>query len=91
METTGMRFVDVAIFLSMGGLWVLGATFIVLVWRWVIRYERANPDQLNNPPVPTAPTMAAQVELPDESRGEAVCAVALPLGTHTGLTSEVMG
>lgn len=52
MDMAGIQLVDVGIFFSMGALWVLGATFIVLVWRWVIRYERENPDKLNRPPVP---------------------------------------
>lgn len=35
-----VRPIDLAIFGTMGALWLGGALFIVLVWRWVIRYER---------------------------------------------------
>jgi hypothetical protein len=36
-----MRAIDFAIFVTLGGLWAIGAVFIWLVWRWVIRYERS--------------------------------------------------
>lgn len=38
MDST--RAIDFAIFASLGGLWLVGAVFIYLVWRWVIRFER---------------------------------------------------
>ena len=36
-----MRAIDFAIFGTLGGLWAIGAVFIWLVWRWVIRYDRS--------------------------------------------------
>jgi hypothetical protein len=41
MGLIAVRAIDVAIFGSLGALWGLGAVFIYLVWRWVIRYERS--------------------------------------------------
>lgn len=35
-----VRVIDLAIFATMGSLWLGGAVFIYFVWRWVIRYER---------------------------------------------------
>jgi hypothetical protein len=35
-----VRPIDVAIFGTLGALWVLGALFIVALIRWILRYER---------------------------------------------------
>jgi hypothetical protein len=42
MDSSAMRAIDLAIFGTLGGLWIIGAVFIWLVLRWVIRYERSN-------------------------------------------------
>ena len=34
-----VRFIDLAIFGSLGTLWIAGATFIFLLYRWIIRFE----------------------------------------------------
>jgi hypothetical protein len=34
-----IRFIDIAIAFSMGGLWVLGAGFVYLLYRWIGRFE----------------------------------------------------
>jgi hypothetical protein len=41
MGLIAMRAIDLAIFGTLGTLWAVGAVFIYLVWRWVIRYERS--------------------------------------------------
>jgi hypothetical protein len=45
MSLTALHVLDVAIFGTMGGLWIFGAAFIYFVWRWAMRteVERANP------------------------------------------------
>ena len=40
MLLLGMRLIDLAIFGTLGSLWVGGAVFIFFLWRWVIRFER---------------------------------------------------
>jgi nitrate reductase NapE component len=35
-----IRFIDLAIFGSLGALWVAGFGFIVLLYRWIRNYER---------------------------------------------------
>lgn len=34
-----LRVIDVAIFGSLGGLWILGAILIALLYRWILRFE----------------------------------------------------
>jgi hypothetical protein len=41
MTLLALRLVDVAIFGTLGTLWIGGATFVFLLWRWVIVRERA--------------------------------------------------
>ena len=41
MFLLAIRGIDLAIFATMGTLWVVGALVIYFVWRWVIRQERA--------------------------------------------------
>ncbi len=38
--TLATTFLDVAIFGSLMGLWALGATGIVLLFRWIRKFER---------------------------------------------------
>ncbi|MBL4685424.1 MAG: hypothetical protein JKY37_12590 [Nannocystaceae bacterium] len=35
-----VRAIDLAIFGTLGGLWVVGATFIYVHYRWILRRER---------------------------------------------------
>lgn len=37
-----VRPIDLAIFASLGGLWIFGALFIFVLYRWIIRFERQN-------------------------------------------------
>ena len=57
MSLLALQVLDVAIFGTMGGLWIFGAAFIYFVWRWAMRTEeeRANPVmRAGDPPVPPA-------------------------------------
>jgi hypothetical protein len=45
MGLIATRAIDYAIFGTLGTLWAVGAVFIYLVWRWVIRYERSRPTE----------------------------------------------
>ena len=40
MPLVAIRLIDVAIFGSLGTLWVGGFIFIVVLYRWLLRYER---------------------------------------------------
>ncbi|NVB36260.1 hypothetical protein G6O69_00350 [Pseudenhygromyxa sp. WMMC2535] len=35
-----VRPIDLAIFGSLGGLWIFGATFIFVLYRWIFRFEK---------------------------------------------------
>ena len=53
MPLLAVRLIDLAIFGSLGALWIGGATFIVLLYRWILRFERGD-----------GPTTAAGVPVP---------------------------
>ncbi len=58
MALMAVRFIDVAIFGTLGGLWLGGAVFIVFLYRWILRWEREQ-DPTNLEPVPAVePTVA---------------------------------
>lgn len=40
MTLIAVRFVDVAIFGTLGTLWIGGLVFIIALYRWIIRIER---------------------------------------------------
>ena len=40
MSLLAVRLIDLAIFGSLGALWIGGATFIVLLFRWILQHER---------------------------------------------------
>ena len=42
MGLLAVRAIDLAIFGTLGGLWLFGATFIYVLYRWIARYEREN-------------------------------------------------
>ncbi|MEM6995783.1 MAG: hypothetical protein AAF721_35060 [Myxococcota bacterium] len=44
-----VRGLDLAIFGTLGGLWLLGAVFIVVLYRWIRRFE--GPGDTAPPPV----------------------------------------
>ena len=37
-----VRAIDLAIFGTLGALWLGGVAFIVLLYRWILRYERSS-------------------------------------------------
>ncbi len=41
MVLLAARAIDFAIFGTLGGLWIGGAVFIVVLYRWILRRERA--------------------------------------------------
>ena len=61
MALMAVRLIDVAIFFSLGGLWIFGAVFIVVLYRWIARFERATsePPPSASAPVTTTPASAA--------------------------------
>lgn len=46
MVVVAARLIDYAIFGSLGGLWLFGGLFIVVLYRWIGRFER---DQAPSP------------------------------------------
>jgi hypothetical protein len=52
------RPIDFAIFGTLGALWFGGAVFIVLLFRWIARFERARAEEDAMPPTeqPGGPT-----------------------------------
>ena len=67
MSLLALQFLDVAIFGTMGGLWIFGAAFIYFVWRWAMRTEeeRANPVmQGGDPRFPPAEPLSGRPEKP---------------------------
>ncbi|MCR9166063.1 MAG: hypothetical protein ACE37F_17510 [Nannocystaceae bacterium] len=63
MLLLAVRPLDLAIFGTMGCLWIFGAAFIYFVWRWAARTEaeRAQPVmRAGDPPVPPAAPLATR-------------------------------
>jgi hypothetical protein len=64
MVLLAVRAIDVAIFGTLGGLWIGGAVFIVLLYRWIARFERSGQPSdgagaVRIKPVVATPTPAA--------------------------------
>lgn len=59
MTLLAVRLIDLAIFGSLGGLWIGGAIFIVLLYRWILRFEASGEPPVGLPAEP-APTREAQ-------------------------------
>lgn len=62
MPLLAVRLIDLAIFGSLGALWIGGATFIVLLYRWILRLERGDesqPTARNRVPSRVTPPQAA--------------------------------
>ena len=55
-----VRPIDLAIFFTLGTLWVFGAGFIVVLYRWILRFEAetGDPDVLAPEPATPEPTIA---------------------------------
>jgi hypothetical protein len=71
MPLLAVRLIDLAIFGSLGALWIGGATFIVLLYRWILRLERGDEPSTEA----GAPVLA---EPPPAVRGHASPRVTIP-------------
>lgn len=61
MSLLAIRLIDLAIFGSLGALWIGGATFIWLLYRWILRFERGDgPTTEAGVPVLAKPEPAAR-------------------------------
>ena len=78
MPLLAVRLIDLAIFASLGALWIGGAIFIVLLFRWILQYERGE-----------GPTREAGVPAHTEleTRGRARMAPRMPI-PHTATARE---
>lgn len=65
MPLLAVRLIDLAIFGSLGALWIGGATFIWLLYRWILRFERGDePNTEAGVPVLERPEPAPQARIP---------------------------
>lgn len=65
MPLLAVRLIDLAIFGSLGALWIGGATFIWLLYRWILRFERGDgPNTEAGVPVLAVPEPAARERIP---------------------------
>lgn len=65
MPLLAVRLIDLAIFGSLGALWIGGATFIVLLYRWILRFERGNgPTSEAGAMLPVLPEPALRERVP---------------------------
>lgn len=70
MVLLAVRAIDVAIFGTLGGLWIGGAVFIVLLYRWILRFERSGMPSdgagavTSKPVVVSPPTPAPTLGIP---------------------------
>lgn len=67
MPLLGMRLIDLAIFGTLGSLWVGGAFFLYFLYRWVIRFERDG----GSPPAQLEPEPVAPSVHPESARPQA--------------------
>lgn len=81
MPLLAVRLIDLAIFGSLGALWLGGAIFIVLLYRWILRLERGE-----------GPTTAAGVPAlaGPETQGRARMAPRMPI-PQTATAREGLG
>ncbi|MCA9708003.1 MAG: hypothetical protein KDK70_19275 [Myxococcales bacterium] len=62
MTLLAVRLIDLAIFGSLGALWIGGAVFIVVLYRWILRFEaESGPTHAHGVPV-EEPAPPKQVE-----------------------------
>lgn len=65
MPLLAVRLIDLAIFGSLGALWIGGATFIWLLYRWILRFERGDePNTEAGVPVLAKPEPAPRERIP---------------------------
>lgn len=64
MPLLAVRLIDLAIFGSLGALWIGGATFIWLLYRWILRLERGDEPNIEaGVPVLAKPEPAPQARI----------------------------
>jgi hypothetical protein len=80
MTLLAVRAIDLAIFGTMGSLWVGGAIFIYVLYRWIAKYERG--ENTSQPPMPRP----VRVEEPEPASPPAVPQTAA--ARRFGSTSE---
>jgi len=74
MPLVAVRLIDLAIFGSLGALWIGGAVFIVVLYRWLFRFEREQ-DPTRPDAVPVVEGASpARVSPPTTTAREAVAA-----------------
>ena len=66
MTLLAVRAIDLAIFGTMGSLWVGGAIFIYVLYRWIAKYERD--ENTSQPPLPRP----VRVEEPEPASSSAI-------------------
>lgn len=65
MTLLAVRLIDLAIFGSLGGLWIGGAIFIVVLYRWILRFEAGEgPTRLEALPTRPEPAVSAPARTP---------------------------
>lgn len=64
MGLLAVRAIDLAIFGTLGSLWLFGATFIYVLYRWIVRYERDNGIDGGATPQPVSVAKRAVVQQP---------------------------
>jgi hypothetical protein len=64
MAFIALRPIDLAIFASLGALWIVGVLFVIALYRWIRRFEREETG-------PTQPELAPSPK-PARERPEAV-------------------
>jgi hypothetical protein len=81
MALLAVRLIDLAIFASLGGLWIGGGVFIVLLYRWILRFERGDgPSNAVSEPVHAQPEPASRERVPPR--------VAIPEPVREGLVAS---
>lgn len=80
MALAAIRLIDLAIFGTLGTLWIGGLLFIVALYRWIRRYEHAQgTDSQVRPPTPAVeptPIRLAPVASPPAAARASLVAVA---------------
>ena len=87
MALIAVRLIDLAIFASLGTLWIGGAIFIVVLYRWILRFERER-DPIAPDAVPVEAELAATPE-PERAEPERIVPRVLPSNAHGALVGHV--
>ena len=58
----GVAFIDIAIFFTIGALWIFGTGFIIVLYKWIAGFEAAEAERLATA-TPVATPATSDVEL----------------------------